>query len=76
MQPKEIDPELNRLALEEATQKFPQFAGLAVSVAARPLFQGYAWLVEWKGTPPQGQDAWEFQTPPFGLINGWRELRD
>lgn len=56
-----IDPDLNRQALEEAAQKYPEFAGLALSVAARPLFRGFAWVVEWKGTPPQGQDAWEFQ---------------
>ena len=57
----EIDPELNRLALEEAAQQFPEFAGLALQVVARPLFRGFAWQLEWKGTPPSGQPAWEFQ---------------
>jgi hypothetical protein len=61
MQPIEIDPELNRLALAEAAQKYPEFAGRAVRVVARPLLKGYAWQVEWEGTPPAGQDAWEFQ---------------
>ena len=57
----EIDPELNRRALEEASLKYPEFAGRAVRVVARPLFKGFAWQVEWKGEPPSGQDAWEFQ---------------
>jgi hypothetical protein len=61
MEPIEIDPELNRRALEEAARQFPEFAGQALRVAARPLFQGYAWQLEWKGTPPSGQQAWEFQ---------------
>jgi hypothetical protein len=61
MQPIEIDPELNRLALEEAGQKFPEFAGKGLKVVARPLYKGYAWQLEWKEAPPPGQPAWEFQ---------------
>jgi hypothetical protein len=61
MQTIEIDPELNRRALTEAEAKYPQFAGLASSVIAKPLFQGFAWQLEWQGAPPPGQDAWEFQ---------------
>ena len=61
MPPLEIDPHLNAQALEEAAGRYPQFAGLAARVVARPLLQGYAWQLEWQGTPPQGQDAWEFQ---------------
>jgi hypothetical protein len=57
----EIDPELNRLALAEAAKQYPEFAGQAVRVLARPLFKGFAWQLEWKGTPPTGQPAWEFQ---------------
>jgi hypothetical protein len=57
----EIDPELNRLALEEAAQQYPEFAGHALRVIARPLWQGFAWHLEWKGAPPSGQQAWEFQ---------------
>jgi hypothetical protein len=57
----EIDPELSRLALEEAAQKYPEFVGRALRVIARPLHQGVAWQVEWEGTPPAGQSAWEFQ---------------
>ena len=61
MQPLDINPEWNQAALAEATEKYPEFAGRAVTVLARPLFRGYAWQLEWNGTPPGGQDAWEFQ---------------
>ena len=57
----EINPEWNRMALDEAGQKYPEFAGRASSVVARPLLRGFAWQVEWHDTPPSGQDAWEFQ---------------
>jgi hypothetical protein len=57
----EIDPDLNRLALEEAALKYPEFAEKALRVVARPLMQGFAWQLEWKGAPPTGQNAWEFQ---------------
>jgi len=57
----EIDPELNRLALAETARQYPEFAGRAVRVVARPLFKGFAWQLEWNGTPPPGQQAWEFQ---------------
>ena len=57
----QIDPELNRKALEEAAQKYPEFAGRAKTVVARPLLQGFAWQIEWDGPAPAGQDAWEFQ---------------
>jgi hypothetical protein len=61
MEPPEIDPELNARALEEAARRYPEFAGRASRVVARPLMRGFAWQVEWNGTPPSGQDAWEFQ---------------
>jgi len=61
MQLPDIDPELNRRALEEAAQRYPEFAGRAVSVVAKPLFRGFAWQVDWNGPAPAGQDAWEFQ---------------
>jgi hypothetical protein len=61
MQSLEIDPELSDRALAEAATVYPQFAGKAARVVARPLMQGFAWQVEWKEAPPSGQDAWEFQ---------------
>ena len=57
----EIDPELNRRALAEAAEKYPEFASRARTVVAKPLFRGCAWQLEWDGPPPLGQDAWEFQ---------------
>src|SRR4029077_15987875 len=61
MQSIEIDSELNRLALAEAAQQYPEFAEHALRVVARPLSRGFAWQLEWKGEPPLGQQAWEFQ---------------
>jgi hypothetical protein len=61
MDPLAIDPELSRRALEEAAEQFPDFAGRATGVLARPLFRGYAWQIEWNGPAPAGQPAWEFQ---------------
>ena len=61
MQSIEIDPELNRLALAEAAEQYPEFAGHALGVVAQPLSQGFAWQLQWKGSPPLGQRAWEFQ---------------
>jgi hypothetical protein len=61
MQPIEIDPELNRLALADAVRQYPEFAEAALRVIARPLSTGFAWQLEWNGAPPSGQQAWEFQ---------------
>jgi hypothetical protein len=61
MQSIEIDPELSRLALAEAAQQYPELAEQALRVVARPLSRGFAWQLEWKGEPPNGQEAWEFQ---------------
>ena len=61
MQSIEIDPELNRIALAEAAEQYPEFAGHALRVIARPLSRGFAWQLEWKEAPPTGQQAWEFQ---------------
>src|SRR6266478_1305820 len=52
MQSIEIDPELNRHALAEAAQQYPEFAGHALRVIARPLSRGFAWQLEWQGAPP------------------------
>ena len=61
MQSIEIDPELNRLAIAEAAELYPPFAANASHVIARPLSQGFAWQLVWKGAPPAEQQAWEFQ---------------
>ena len=71
MQSIEIDPELNRLALAEAAEQYPEFAGHALRVVARPLLRGFAWQLEWKGTAPPGQQAWEFQN---AVIRAYKRL--
>jgi hypothetical protein len=61
MQPIEIDAGLSSMALAEAVQQYPEFAGQALHVVARPLLKGFAWQLDWKAAPPTGQAAWEFQ---------------
>jgi len=72
----EIDPELNRHALDEAAAKYPEFAGQALRVVARPLFKGFAWQVEWNGPPPSGQNAWEFQNTAIRAYKRLANLND
>ncbi|MGC9952298.1 MAG: hypothetical protein ABSF64_38640 [Bryobacteraceae bacterium] len=69
----EIDPELNRLALAEAAQQYPQFAEHALTVVAQPLLRGFAWQVTWKGAAPTGQEAWEFQN---AAIRAYKRLAE
>lgn len=76
MQTLEIDPELNRQALDEASVKYPEFAGQAARVVARPLFKGFAWQVEWNGAPPSGQNAWEFQNTAIRAYKRLANLTD
>ena len=71
MQTIEIDPELNRRALAEAAEKYPEFAGRALRVVARPLFQGFAWQLEWDGTPRPGSPRGNFKTLPSGHTRDW-----
>ena len=71
MQTIEIDPELNRRALAEAAEKYPEFAGRALRVVARPLFQGFAWQLEWDGIPRPGSPRGSFKTLPFGRTRDW-----
>jgi len=71
MQSIEIDPELNRLALAEAAERYPEFADQASHVIARPLAQGFAWQLVWKGAPPAGKEAWEFQN---AAIRAYKKL--
>jgi len=74
MQSIEIDPELSRLALAEAAQQYPEFAGKAQRVIARSLFQGFAWQLEWNGTPPTGHPAWEFQNAAIRAYKGLAKI--
>ena len=72
----EIDPELNRLALAEAAQQYPEFAERALRVIARPLSTGFAWQLEWNGAPPGGQQAWEFQNTAIRAYKRLASIRD
>ena len=68
----EIDPTLAEQALQAAFAKFPQFAEFGPRLAARPLFQGTAYLVEWERQPPREMaDAWEFQN---AVVKGYKRL--
>jgi len=72
----EIDPELNRLALVEAATQYPQFSDQALTVVARPLLRGFAWLVEWKDEAPIGQEAWEFQNAAIRAYKRLAKIAD
>ena len=76
MQSIEIDPELNRLAIAEAAELYPQFATHASHVIARPLSQGFAWQLVWKGAPPAEQQAWEFQNAAIRAYKRLANIRD
>ena len=76
MDPIEIEPELNAQALAEAAQQYPQFADHALRVIARPLLQGFAWQLEWKGAPPAGQEAWEFQNAAIRAYKRLAKITD
>jgi len=76
MQLLEIDPELERLAFAEAAQQYPEFAGRALRLVARPLFRGFAWQLEWQGTPPPGQPAWEFQNAAIRAYKRLAKIAD
>jgi hypothetical protein len=58
----EIDKKLEALAIEEALQKFPQFTASGPKLVAKPLFRGFALMLEYAEPPEPGNaDAWEFQ---------------
>ncbi|MBC8164279.1 MAG: hypothetical protein H7Y20_00230 [Bryobacteraceae bacterium] len=76
MQSHEIDPELNGLALAEAESKYPEYAGRALRVVARPLLKGFAWQVEWDGPAPSGQEAWEFQNTAIRAYKRMANISD
>jgi len=58
----DVDPELARRALQEALQRYPRFETYGPKIVARPLFKGYALMLEYAVPPPsEDSDAWEFQ---------------
>lgn len=58
----ELNPTLAAQALHEALERFPEFAHFGARLAARPLFQGVAYVLEYDTRPPADlTNAWEFQ---------------
>jgi hypothetical protein len=58
----EIDPELERQAMQEALKKYPRFDRYGARLVAKPLFQGHAFMLQYAEQPPRNDpDAWEFQ---------------
>jgi hypothetical protein len=45
-------------------------------VIARPLSTGFAWQLEWKGAPPSGQQAWEFQNTAIRVYKRLASIKD
>ncbi len=68
----EIDPKLARQALHVGLEKYPRFAANGPRLAARALFQGHAYVLEYEQQPPRDDpDAWEFQNV---VVKGYRKL--
>lgn len=68
----EIDSNLAEQALRAALEKYPQFAEFGPRLAARALFQGTAYLLEYERQPPPGQPgAWDFQN---AAVKGYKRL--
>ena len=66
----EIDPELARQALEAGLLKYPRFAPFGPRLAARALFQGHTFVLDYEKRPPADDpDAWEFQN---AVVKGYR----
>jgi len=58
----ELNASLAEQALREALQRFPEFEGFGAKLAARPLHQGVAYVLEYETRPPaELTNAWEFQ---------------
>ena len=68
----DIDPELAHRAFEDAFQRYPRFRAFGPKLVARPLFQGYALMLEYSQQPPRDDpDAWEFQN---AAVKGYKRL--
>jgi hypothetical protein len=68
----EIDANLAGQALRIALDKYPQFASFGPRLAARALFQGTAYLLEYETQPPPDlPDAWDFQNV---AVKGYKRL--
>ena len=58
----ELDAGLAAQAVQEALERYPDFAGYGPRLEWRPLMQGGAFVVQFKEKPPrEAPNAWDFQ---------------
>ncbi|HZO53580.1 MAG TPA: hypothetical protein VFB63_12760 [Bryobacteraceae bacterium] len=68
----ELNPTFTEQAMREALERFPEFAGFGARLAARPLHQGVAYVLEYETKPPaELTNAWEFQN---AAVKAYRRL--
>jgi hypothetical protein len=68
----ELNPTFTEQAMREALERFPEFAGFGARLAARPLHQGVAYVLEYETKPPaEFTNAWEFQN---AAVKAYRRL--
>lgn len=68
----EIDAGLAKRAFTEAYQKYPRYEALGPRLVLRPLYQGFALMLEYDEQPPPGdKDAWEFQN---AVVKSYKRL--
>jgi hypothetical protein len=68
----EIDPNLERQAMEEAFQKYPAMRAFNPRLEWRALFQGGAFQLVYGEQPPRDHpDAWEFQN---AVVKAYKRL--
>jgi hypothetical protein len=68
----EIDPKLERQAIEEALQKYPAMREFQPKLEWRALFQGGAFQLVYGVQPPRNHaDAWEFQN---SVVKAYKRL--
>ena len=68
----EIDPVLERQALEEGLAKYPAMAQFGARLIWRALFQGGAFQLTYQTAPPREHpDSWEFQN---AVVKAYKRL--
>ncbi|MEP7362203.1 MAG: hypothetical protein ABI972_03025 [Acidobacteriota bacterium] len=68
----ELNSAFAEQAMKEALARFPEFDGLGARIAARPLHQGVAYVLEYDTKPgPEMTNAWEFQN---AAVKAYRRL--
>ncbi|MEO8129136.1 MAG: hypothetical protein ABI822_18675, partial [Bryobacteraceae bacterium] len=70
----QIDPALERQAMEEGLAKFPSMKAFAAKLMWRALHQGGAFQLTYETQPPRDHpDAWEFQN---AVVDAFSSLGD